>query len=236
MRALSTFLFAPVPGAGPSGCRRPRMRRSLVAVVLAGMVLSACSDGAGPTDDAVADDPAAADDAATDAAAQPVAYDPNAALPEGFEARDPSLPPAPTGDVHEIELRASSFEAHVGGGAVQQLWGFDEQVPGPTLRAKVGDTFIVTFVNDADMSHSIDFHASNVAPNVQMRTIPPGESLTYEFEAKHAGIWMYHCGKAPVLLHAGNGQYGAVVVDPPDLPEGDHEYVFVQSEFYLGAD
>lgn len=29
-----------------------------------------------------------------------------------------------------------------------------------------------------------------------MRTIQPGESLVYRFEAKHAGIFMYHCGAA----------------------------------------
>lgn len=29
--------------------------------------------------------------------------------------------------------------------------------------------------------------------------------------------------------------YGAVIIDPPDLAPVDHEYVFVQSELYLGG-
>ena len=33
----------------------------------------------------------------------------------------------------------------------------------------------------------------------------------------------------------GNGMYGAVIIDPPGLPEVDHEYVMVSSELYLGA-
>jgi nitrite reductase (NO-forming) len=45
---------------------------------------------------------------------------------------------------------------------------------------------------------------------------------------------MYHCGTAPALHHIGNGMYGAIVIDPPDLPAVDKEFVFVQSEFYLG--
>jgi nitrite reductase (NO-forming) len=45
---------------------------------------------------------------------------------------------------------------------------------------------------------------------------------------------MYHCGTAPALHHIGNGMYGALVVDPPDLAPVDHEYLFVQSELYLG--
>ncbi|MCC5950055.1 MAG: multicopper oxidase domain-containing protein [Nitriliruptoraceae bacterium] len=212
-------------------------RTSSAGLAIVALVLGACS-----TD--VAEDAAAADDVAERHASADqgapestgARYDPNAAPPDDWERRDPVLPPAPAGGLHEIEIRATNFDAHVGGGVVQQLWGFDDQVPGPTLRAKVGDTFRVTFVNDADMSHSIDFHASKVDPATEMRTIPPGESLVYEFEAKHAGIWMYHCGTAPVLLHTGNGQYGAVVVDPPDLAEVDHEYVMVQSEFYLGGD
>ena len=69
-----------------------------------------------------------------------------------------------------------------------------------------------------------------------MRTIEPGESLVYQFTAEHSGIWMYHCGTAPVLHHIGNGMYGAVVIDPPNLKPLDHEYVFVQSELYLSPD
>ncbi|HEX6424665.1 MAG TPA: multicopper oxidase domain-containing protein, partial [Acidimicrobiales bacterium] len=72
--------------------------------------------------------------------------------------------------------------------------------------------------------------------NDEMRTIEPGESLVYQFEAKHAGVFMYHCGTAPALHHIGNGMFGAIVIDPPDLPEVDREYVLVQSELYLGPD
>ena len=80
--------------------------------------------------------------------------------------------------------------------------------------------FTVTLVNDGKLGHSIDFHASKVAWNDEMRTIGPGESLVYQFEAKHAGVFMYHCGTAPTLHHIGNGMYGAVVIDPPDLAPG----------------
>jgi len=38
-----------------------------------------------------------------------------------------------------------------------------------------------------------------------------------------------------MLYHVGNGMYGALIVDPPDLAPVDHEYILVQSEFYLGG-
>jgi nitrite reductase (NO-forming) len=123
-------------------------------------------------------------------------------------------------------------------GVKQQLWSFQGKVPGPALRGNVGDLFTLTLVNDPKnkLGHSIDFHASKVAWNQEMRTINPGEQLVYQFEAKHAGIYMYHCGTAPTLHHIGNGMYGAIIVDPPRLPKVDHEYLLVQSELYLGPE
>ena len=67
-----------------------------------------------------------------------------------------------------------------------------------------------------------------------MRTIQPGESLTYRFTATRSGIWMYHCATMPMSLHIANGMFGAVVIDPPGLAAVDREYVLVQSELYLG--
>jgi nitrite reductase (NO-forming) len=117
----------------------------------------------------------------------------------------------------------------------QQLWTFNGTAPGPVLRGRIGDTFEVTLINDGGMEHGIDFHAGALAPNAPMRSIDPGESLVYRFTAAKAGIWMYHCSTMPMLHHIGNGMYGAVIIDPPDLPPVDREYVLVQSELYLGG-
>lgn len=160
------------------------------------------------------------------------AYDFAADKPADFEPRDPTAPVTPEGTVHKITLHATETELEVSPGVTQQMWTFDDQVPGPVLRGKVGDTFEFTLVNDGKLDHSIDFHASKVAWNDEMRSIGPGESLTYNYVAKHAGIFMYHCGTAPALHHIGNGMYGAIIIDPPELAPVDHEYVLVQSELY----
>lgn len=149
-----------------------------------------------------------------------------------FQARDPRAPATPTGTVHQITLRATEEELEIAPGHRQLMWTFEGQVPGPTLRGKVGDVFEITLVNDGSIGHSIDFHASKVAWNVEMRTIDPKGTLLYRFTAQHAGIFMYHCGTPPVLHHIGNGMYGAIIIDPPDLAPVDHEFVMVQSELY----
>lgn len=149
---------------------------------------------------------------------------------------DPVLKPAPAGTEHKIAMSAEETVIEVSPGVTQELWTFNKQFPGPILRGKVGDIFTVTLTNNGKMGHSLDFHASKVAWSDEMRTIQPGESLVYQFEAKFAGMWMYHCGTAPALHHIGNGMFGAVIIDPPNLPPVDHEFVFVQSELYLGAE
>ncbi|MEY9811812.1 multicopper oxidase domain-containing protein [Streptomyces albogriseolus] len=125
-------------------------------------------------------------------------------------------------------------EADVAPGVRQTLWTFDGTAPGPVLRGRVGDTFEITLVNDGTIGHSVDFHAGALAPDRPMRTIQPGESLTYRFTATRSGVWMYHCSTMPMSLHIANGMFGAVVIDPPGLPRVDREYLLVQSEYYLG--
>jgi len=168
------------------------------------------------------------------AAAADATIDPQAMPADGWTPRDPKLPDLLPGTVHDVDLRATESVVEVAPGVTQEMWTFNDQVPGPILHVKLGDTVRVTLTNDGKMGHSIDFHASEVAWSDEMRTIQPGESLVYEFHADHAGIYMYHCGTAPALHHIGNGMYGAVVVDPPNLPPVDEELFVVQSELYLG--
>ncbi|MFE6280942.1 multicopper oxidase domain-containing protein [Streptomyces sp. NPDC057877] len=163
------------------------------------------------------------------------AYDPMATPAEDFTARDAALPPAADGSrVHRRTLTVKEAEREVAPGVRQTLWTFDGTAPGPVLRGRVGDTFEITLVNDGTIGHSIDFHAGALAPDGPMRTIQPGQSLTYRFTATRSGVWMYHCSTMPMSLHIANGMFGAVIIDPPDLPRVDREYVLVQSEFYLG--
>lgn len=155
----------------------------------------------------------------------------------GFEPYDavlPPLPPATGPATHQITLSVTDEQIEVAPGVTQTLWTYNGTAPGPVLHGRVGDTFVVTLVNDASMSHSIDFHAGSLAPDGPMRTIAPGESLTYTFTATRSGIWMYHCATHPMSAHIANGMYGAVVIEPDDLPAVDRSYVLVQGEYYLG--
>jgi nitrite reductase (NO-forming) len=120
-------------------------------------------------------------------------------------------------------------------GVTRQVWTYNGTAPGPVLHGHVGDTFHVTLINKGTMGHSIDFHAGQNDPQKVMKTIEPGEKLTYTFTADHAGIWLYHCSTMPMSNHIANGMYGAVVIEPDDLSEVSAQYVLIQGEMYLGA-
>ncbi|WP_213450676.1 multicopper oxidase domain-containing protein [Rhizomonospora bruguierae] len=164
-------------------------------------------------------------DTTIDASAKPAA---------DWKPVDPTLQPAEGGTTHDVTLRVQEKILEVAPGVKQVRWTYNGTAPGPVLHGRVGDVFTIHLVNDGTMEHSIDFHASKVAPNVEMRTIKPGESLDYQFKAQFAGIFTYHCGADPMIYHMGNGMYGAVVVDPPKLAKVDKEIVLVQSELHLG--
>lgn len=203
-----------------------------------GMVLSIEVVGATPV--APASDPHAAHDhGTTDHADEPPTPAPGqldlmAAPGAGWEPRSATLPPVGAQRVHRIRIVATEQIQEVAPGVTQTRWTFNGTAPGPTLHGKVGDRFIITLVNDGTIGHSIDFHAGALAPDRPMRTIQPGEQLTYRFTAERAGAWMYHCGTMPMSMHIANGMFGAVIIDPPALTDVDREYVLVQSETYLG--
>ena len=152
----------------------------------------------------------------------------------GWHAYDPTLRPAPGATEHRVTMTVRDTLVEVAPGVRQTLWTFNGTAPGPTLHGAVGDLFTITLVNDASMGHGIDFHAGSVSPDQAMRTIAPGQSLTYQFVADHSGAWLYHCSTMPMSLHIANGMFGAVIIDPPDLAPVADELVLVRSELYLG--
>ncbi|HEY3483835.1 MAG TPA: multicopper oxidase domain-containing protein, partial [Ilumatobacteraceae bacterium] len=159
---------------------------------------------------------AAAGDAGGHGGSAPASVEADPGAPP-YELRNPTVPArgegpgvalvaggAPDGgDLIEVELEVVETMMTVAEGYQQRVWTFGGTVPGPVLRTEVGDTVRVHLVNPAEseVSHSIDYHASQVAWNDEMRSIAPGEDLVYEFTTDYAGVWMYHCGTDPVLHH-----------------------------------
>lgn len=155
-----------------------------------------------------------------------------AANHDPYPAAVEPLPAADGPQTREYTFAVTEDEEALAAGVVKPLWLYDGTSPGPVLHGRVGDEFVITLVNEGTMGHSIDFHAGENAPDQVMRTIEPGESLEYRFTAGRSGIWMYHCSTMPMSLHITNGMFGAVIIEPDELPEVDRSYVLIQSEYY----
>ncbi|HEX5960738.1 MAG TPA: multicopper oxidase domain-containing protein [Rhodanobacteraceae bacterium] len=148
-------------------------------------------------------------------------------------ARDARLPPLQPGDSVDVQIESTDKAVSIASGVEYQAWTFGASVPGPVIHVRQGQTVNVTYTNKGTMEHSLDFHSAITPPNLHYAELKPGESMTYSFVARVPGAFLYHCGTPPVLLHIGNGMYGAIIVDPATpLPPAAESYVIVQSEWY----
>ncbi len=137
----------------------------------------------------------------------------------------------------EINLHTPHVIKEIAPGLPYELWTFSGSAPGPHLHVRAGEEVKFTMTNDSGvMAHSIDFHSALLPWNKYYQAVQPGEKLSFSWASRFPGVFMYHCGTPPVLMHIGNGMHGAIIVDPRNgWPEkATKEYVLVQHEYYLG--
>ena len=146
-----------------------------------------------------------------------------------------TLPAAPAGPVAHVNLSIADRVVSIAPGIHYRAWTFGTTAPGPVIHVRVGQRVDVTMTNNGSMPHSIDFHAAQIAPNLAFSDIAPGESKKFSWVASVPGAYMYHCGTAPAFEHIANGMYGAIIVEPKNMPPAQKEYVLVSSEWYLNA-
>jgi nitrite reductase (NO-forming) len=165
-------------------------------------------------------------------------------------SKDAALKPLDPAPVKTIRLDTTHKIIEIAPGVRFSAWTFGDQVPGPAVRARVGDRIKFSMTNRSDepvpgmqltaapMMHSMDFHAAMVSPQDKYRSIAPGQTIEFEFTPNYPGVYMYHCGTPMILEHIASGMYGAVVVEPRNgyPTKADREYVVIQSEFYAKPD
>jgi nitrite reductase (NO-forming) len=169
------------------------------------------------------------------AGAAPANADELAAAHKAYPATLPAVAPGAVADVH---LVLKDITVEIAPGVKYAAWAWAGGAPGPVIHVRQGQLVKITLTNSGAIPHSVDFHAARVAPDKAFTDVMPGKSVSYTFRANDPGVFMYHCGTKPVLMHIANGMYGAIVVEPPAgvLPKVDKNYVLVASEWYLSSD
>jgi nitrite reductase (NO-forming) len=213
----------------------------------AALALAACN----PTPPAVVDkyDPARMDLKPTPAKLTNVRHTGPFAIGESLN-KTAELKPLDPAPVKVVQLDTTHKIIEIAPGVKFSAWTFGDQVPGPAIRARVGDKIRFSMTNRSDevapgltmmaapMMHSMDFHAAMVSPQDKYRSVAPGQTIEFEFTLNYPGVFMYHCGTPMILEHIASGMYGAVIVEPREgyPTKVDREYLVIQSEFYAKPD
>ena len=114
-------------------------------------------------------------------------------------------------------------------------------IPGPLLRARVGDRLLVHFRNlDFDAPHSMHFHGVHYKPSSDGAYLPPfsgrdgnvkpGQSYTYRLRAAadSAGVWPYHDHSPSMDVSLAGGMFGMLSIfrRGERLPDRENVVVF----------
>ncbi|UCZ58511.1 multicopper oxidase family protein [Mycolicibacterium phocaicum] len=142
-----------------------------------------------------------------------------------------------SGRTVSVALRPQPATVDLGGVTVRTL-AYGNQVPGPLIRASVGDELSVRVSNGLDHDTSVHWHgialrndmdgAAPATPNIK-----PGNDFTYAFSVPHAGTYWAHPHTG---LDADYGLYLPVIIDDPaDRGRYDAEWIVVLDDWTSGV-
>lgn len=165
--------------------------------------------------------------------AQPLPFDPQNCLRSFDQGRLIEESGKP---IRVFEVEARSVTLPLGGEVLFKAWTLNGRVPGPTLRARVGERIRVQFRNGDSTSHSLHFHGIHPEAMDGLEPVLQGHTASYEFDLPQAGLYPYHCHVAPVSRHVGKGLFGLLVVDPPNPRPPADELVLVMGGYDINND
>jgi len=121
--------------------------------------------------------------------------------------------------------KLSADEKKLEPGKVVQAWGYNKQVPGPTIRVDVGDKVAIVVHNELPEYTALHPHgfivpnAMDGVPDITQPAIKPGESFTYTFTVREPMVGMYH-SHFDAQVQVPNGLLGAFYAGHMPLPAG----------------
>ena len=139
--------------------------------------------------------------------------------------------------VVQVELEALEMDWEFTGGRTTRAWGYNGQIPGPTLEARVGDVLEVRLANRLPEPTTIHWHGLQIpaamdGTDMVQHPIAPGETFTYRFRLPDAGTFWYHPHSNEVV-QLERGLYGAIIVRGPNEPLLDADRVLVLDDVAL---
>jgi FtsP/CotA-like multicopper oxidase with cupredoxin domain len=140
----------------------------------------------------------------------------------------------------EYNFEASEFNWEISPGRVIRAWGFNQQLPGPVLKANVGDTLVVRLTNSLAESTTIHWHGISLPASMDgthgaQKPVEPGEMFEYRFIVPDAGTFWYHA-HTNETVQMERGMYGALIVSCETEPVMDDERILMIDDMKLDQD
>lgn len=207
--------------SGTDPLRRHLNRRAFLAGSLAagaGAALAACGSS-GTTSSSLT--------------TQPTAVNPG--LDQAIEAAEAARPH--TGRTVTAALNPRPVTVDLGGKVAKTL-GYADTVPGPLIRANVGDELQVTLNNGLDKPTSMHWHGLALRNDMDgampaTPDVPAGQSFTYKFSVPDAGTYWAH---PHVGVELDTGLYVPLIIDDPKAPANyDAEWIVMLDDWTDGV-
>ncbi|WLR51753.1 multicopper oxidase family protein [Bacillus tianshenii] len=164
------------------------------------------------------------------------------AIEQESQAKETSILEIPTKQVDESNVKEFELTAQKTDWQIKdqtfEAWTYNGSVPGEEIRVQEGDWVRVHLKNKLDEPVTIHWHGM-ILPNqmdgvagVTQDAVQPGDTFTYEFQAKEPGTYWYHSHQHS-SYQVDRGLYGALIVEPKDKTY-DKDAVLLVDEWPIG--
>lgn len=167
----------------------------------------------------------------------PVVHAPAADTVDAYTSAYSAAVPEADRSIVQVDLEAREVDWEFAAGRVTRAWGFNGQIPGPTIEARVGDVLEVRLTNRLPEPTTIHWHGLRVpaamdGTDMVQHPIAVGGTFTFRFKLPDAGTFWYH-PHSNETVQLERGLYGALIVRGPNEPRLDAERVLVFDDVQL---
>ena len=123
-------------------------------------------------------------------------------------------------------------------GKILDMYGYNDQTPGPLINVKQGDSITVQFTNNIDFPTTVHWHGlrldytSDGVPEVTQEPIQPGESFEYNLKFPDEGIFLYH-PHVRTEMQMEKGLYGNILVESDKPIQVDYKVPLILDDISI---
>jgi FtsP/CotA-like multicopper oxidase with cupredoxin domain len=137
----------------------------------------------------------------------------------------------------ELELDAREVDWEFAPGREIRGFGYNGEIPGPTIEAEVGDTLELRLRNSLPQATTIHWHGIRVPADMDgteavQPVVETGGTFEYRFVVPDAGTYWYH-SHTNETEQLERGLYGGLIVRGPDEPTFDGERALMLDDLKL---